>query len=213
MGQATGRRSYDASGRRARAAENRARVLAVARDLLLTEGFAEFSVSRVAAAAEVSAELVYKAVGGRAALLATLLDVAIGGDDEPVALAEREAIMALRSLTDAREVLHGYTAVAVAVQERTAPLLLLALRSTGDTGAAALLAKADGERLAGMTGLARHLLGTGQTRPDMDLEALRDALWALNGIQLWDQLVVQRGWTPARYGEVLERLFVAAVLA
>ncbi|TNM68588.1 helix-turn-helix transcriptional regulator [Streptomyces sp. NP160] len=212
MEEVKGRRAYDASGRRARAAENRARVLAVARDLLLAEGFAEFSVARVAAEAGVSVELVYKAVGGRAALLATLLDVAVGGDDEPVALAERESLTALRSLTDAREVLRGYTAVAVGVQERTAPLLLLALRSSGDPGAAALLAKADGERLMGMTGLARHLVGTGQTRPDMDLDAVRDALWALNSTQLWDQLVVQRGWSPAAYGEALERLFVAAVL-
>nr|WP_255479851.1 TetR family transcriptional regulator [Quadrisphaera sp. RL12-1S] len=187
--------------------------MGAARDLLLAEGFAEFSVARVAAAAEVSVELVYKAVGGRAALLSTLLDVAVGGDDEPVALAEREALQALRPLTDAREVLHGYTAVAVAVQERTAPLLLLALRATGDPGAAALLAKADGERLVGMTGLARHLVGTGQTRPDLDLDAVRDALWALNGVQLWDQLVVRRGWSPAAYGAVLERLFAAAVLA
>lgn len=213
MGEVKGRRAYDASGRRARAAQNRARVLAAARDLLLAEGFADFSVARVAAAAEVSVELVYKAVGGRAALLATLLDVAVGGDDEPVALAEREALVALRPLTDAREVLRGYTAVAVGVQERTAPLLLLALRSTGDPGAAQLLAKADAERLAGTTGLARHLVGTGQTRPGMDLDAVRDALWALNGVQLWDQLVVQRGWAPTAYGEVLERLFAAAVLA
>lgn len=213
MPEVKGRRAYDASGRRARAAENRARVLAAARDLLLAEGFAAFSVPRVAAAAGVSSELVYKAVGGRPALLATLLDVAVGGDDEPVALAEREALLALRPLTNARAVLHGYTAVAVGVQERTAPLLLLALRSTGDAGAAALLAKADAERLAGVTGLARHLLGTGQTRPEMDLDALRDALWALTGVQLWDQLVVQRRWAPAAYGQVLERLLVAAVLA
>lgn len=212
MREVKGRRAYDSSGRRARAAENRARVLAAARDLLLAEGFADFSVPRVAAAAGVSAELVYKAVGGRAALLSTLLDVAVGGDDEPVALAERDALMALRSLTDARAVLRGYAAVAAGVQERTAPLLLLALRSTGDPGAAALLAKADAERLAGMTGLARHLLGTGQARPGLDLEQLRDVLWALTGVQLWDQLVAQRGWGPAAYGEVLERLLVAAAL-
>jgi AcrR family transcriptional regulator len=81
------KRRYDASARRERAAATRRVVVDAARHLLLTEGYPATTVPAVAAAAGVSAEFVYKNVGGRAALLAAVLDVALAGDDADVRLA------------------------------------------------------------------------------------------------------------------------------
>ena len=101
--------------------------------------------------------------------MADVLDVAVGGDDEPVALAQRDSITRLRELTSASEVLAGYVQVLVAVQERIAPLLVLAAQSQ-DPAAAALLIKADTERLAGMTALAQELHRLGGLRVGLDAD-------------------------------------------
>ncbi|GAA2006461.1 TetR family transcriptional regulator [Nakamurella flavida] len=206
-----GRRQYDATGRRERAAASRRAVLAAAHRLLLIDGYAATTVPDVAAAAGVSAEFVYKNIGRKAALLGAVLDVALAGDDAPLAMAERESIAALRALTDPAEVLAGYLVVMVGVQVRVAPLLLLAARSA-DPDAGALVVKADTERLAGMTGLARHLHGLGGLRPGLDVDTAVDLLWAYTAPSLYDLLVLRRGWSPSAYREHVRAALTAALL-
>jgi AcrR family transcriptional regulator len=206
-----GRRGYDASRRRQQAADSRRAVLAAARELLLREGYARTTVPAVAAAAGVSAEFVYKNIGPKPALLAAVLDVAIGGDDAPVPMAQRAAIAELRELPDAGEVLAGYVRTMVSVQVRVAPLLLLAAQSA-DPDAAAVSAKADTERLAGMTALAQHLHRLGGLRPDVDADRTRDLLWTYTSAQLYDLLVVRRGWSLPEYERHVQGALTAALL-
>lgn len=187
-------------------------MLAAARQLLLTDGYARTTVPSVAAAAGVSAEFVYKNIGRKPALLAAVLDVAVGGDDAPLALAERASITRLRELTNARDVVGGYVRVMAQVQVRVAPLLLLAAQSD-EPEAAGLLIKADAERLAGMTGLAQHLHRLGGLRPGATAEATRDVLWTYTSVQLYDLLVGRRGWSLQQYERFVREALVAALLA
>ena len=192
------KRRYDATARRDRAAGYRRAVVAAARALLLGEGYAATTVPAVAAAAGVSAEFVYKNVGGRAALLAAVLDAALGGD---VPMAARPEIAALRAASDAAAVLAGYVRFAVGVQQEVAPLLVAARGdAAGDDAAAQVLAKADRERLAGMTGLADHLRRLGGLRPGLSGDRVRDVLWTATAPELFDLLVTRRGWDPDDYG-------------
>jgi len=204
-------RSYDASRRQQQAAANRRAVLAAARRLLLEQGYARTTVPAVAAAAGVSPEFVYKNVGPKPALLSAVLDVAIGGDDAPIPMVERPAIARLREAAGAGEVIAGYVTAMVAVQARVAPLLLLAAQSA-DPDAAALLAKADGERLAGITGLGQHLHRLGGLRPGLTVEQTRDTLWVYNSAELYDLLVVRRGWALPDYGTFVRQALEAALL-
>jgi AcrR family transcriptional regulator len=206
------RRSYDAARRRHAAAESRRAVLDAARRLLLSTGYAGTTVRSVAAEAGVSVEFVYKNVGRKAALLAAVLDVAIAGDDQPVVMAERASVLALRELGTSRDVLAGYVGLLVQVQERVAPLLVLAAQSS-DREATGLLAKADAERLAGMTGLARHLHRLGGLRPDLDPERTRDLLWAYTSPHLYDLLVTRRGWPLEDYEQHVRAALDAALLS
>jgi AcrR family transcriptional regulator len=206
-----GRRRYDASRRREQAEASRRDVLAAAREMLLAQGYARTTVPAVAAAAGVSAEFIYKNLGPRSGLLASVLDVAVGGDDAPVALAERPALARLREAATAAEVIEGYVHVMVGVQVRVAPLLLVAAQSA-DPEAAGLLAKSDGERLAGMAGLAGHLHRLGGLRPELDVEQTRDVLWVYNSAELYDLLVVRRGWSLADYEVFVREALDAALL-
>ncbi len=159
----------------------------------------------------VGAEFVYKNVGPKGALVAAVVDVAVGADDEPVALAQRDSITRLRELTSASEVLAGYVQVLVPVQERIAPLLVLVAQSQ-DPAAAAMLIKADTERLAGMTALAQHLHGLGGLRVGLDAGRTRDVLWTITSPQLYDLLVTRRGWSLADYANHVLSMLVAALL-
>ena len=205
------RRTYDTRRRQQQAAESRRAVLTAARQQLLSKGFAMTTVQSVAAEAGVSAEFVYKNVGPKGALVAAVLDAAIGGDDEPVAQAQRDSVTRLRELTSARGVLAGYVQVLMPVQERIAPLLVLAAQSP-DPAAAAALTKADTERLTGMTALAHHLHRLGGLRADADPSRTRDVLWTSTSPHMYDLLVTRRGWLLPDYGNHVLDMLAAALL-
>jgi AcrR family transcriptional regulator len=158
----------------------------------------------VAAEAEVSAEFVYKNVGRKGALLAAVLDVAIGGDDERVAFGRTCRCRPVARAHVRREVLAGYVQLMVPVQERVAPLLVLATQSSDPT-AAALLSKAGSQRLAGMAGLAQHLHRLGGMRPGLDAGRTRDVLWTCTVRSCTTSSSPTGGWAPADYGEHVSR--------
>jgi AcrR family transcriptional regulator len=204
------KRRYDATARRERAAGHRRAAVGAARELLLAEGYAATTVPAVAGRAGVSAEFVYKNVGGRVALLSAVLDAALGGD---VPMAARPEIAELRRAPDAATVLAGYVRFSVGVQQQVAPLLVAARAAAAtDAGAAEVLAKADRERLAGMTGLARHLLGLGGLRADLTPDRVRDVLWTATAAELWDLLVTRRGWDAEDYGDFVLSTLRSALL-
>jgi AcrR family transcriptional regulator/predicted ester cyclase len=62
----------------------RQKVLTAARDLFLRRGYSGSTIEAVAKRAAVSPQTVYNVVGGKAALLKAVYDVAVAGDDEPV---------------------------------------------------------------------------------------------------------------------------------
>lgn len=63
------KRSYDASGRQARAQATRQRVIDAAHDLFVTQGYGRTTIADVARDAGVSVETIYSAFGSKPALL------------------------------------------------------------------------------------------------------------------------------------------------
>ena len=96
------KRSYDASGRREQARARRRTVVLAARELFERDGFRVTTVAAIAAHAKVSAESIYKGFGSKAALAKAVFDVALAGDDDPVPVAERPALLAIREEPDVR---------------------------------------------------------------------------------------------------------------
>ncbi|MEV0079171.1 hypothetical protein AB0H58_22440 [Nocardia neocaledoniensis] len=67
------------------------------------------------------------------------------------------------------------------------------------------------EGLTGMTMLGGHLLGTGQLRPGIELDEVRDVLWNYLAIDTYERLVLARGWSVRRYADWVARALVAAL--
>jgi hypothetical protein len=91
-------------------------------------------------------------------------------------------------------------------------LLVVRDAAANDVGAADLWADLQAERLAGMTAFAEELHAAGHLRAGVSRHEARDVLWVHNSLELWDLLVVQRGWTPKRLGAWIGDQLAAALL-
>ena len=206
-----GRKPYDASSRQEQARASRRHVLATATRMFLERGYSDTTVPAVARAAGVSPQNVYKAFGNKPGLLKAVFDVAMAGDDEPLAMMQREALTRVREEPDPSEKLRLYGRFIADTAPRHTPIQLLARAAAAtDPEAAAIWDQLCAERLHGMTlfarGLAEHL------RDDVTVDEARDLLWTHNSPELYDLLVNARGWSPERFGQWLSASLIAALL-
>ena len=123
------KRPYQSTLRGAQAQSTREAVIAAAARLFAEKGYAATSIEDIAAAAGVSRATVFTSVGGKAKLLKTALDVAIVGDDEPIALPDRPRSKAIRAEPDPRKYLALYAELVTEMDGRLAAGLPLSLCS------------------------------------------------------------------------------------
>src|SRR6516164_4945241 len=206
------KRSYDASGRRAQARARRLAMVLAARDLFERDGYRPTTIAAIAAHAGVSAESVYKGFGTKAALAKAVFDIALAGDDEPVAVADRPAMQAMRDEPDARRKIAMFTEGLAQRQARSARVQILIRDGRHvDDSLAPVWAKLNDEGLAGMTMLGRHLLQTGQLREGIGLGEIRDVLWNYLAIDTYERLVLTQGWPLERYSRWLAHAITSAL--
>ena len=206
------KRSYDASGRREQARARRLAVVLAARDLFERDGFRPTTIAAIAAHAGVSAESVYKGFGTKAALAKAVFDLVIAGDDEPVPVAERPAIQAVRDEPDLRRKIAMFVAGLAQRQARSAGVQILIRDGRHvDDSLVPVWAKLTDEGLAGMTMLGRNLLETGQLRDGIDLGEVRDVLWNYLSIDHYERLVRTQRWSLERYSRWLAHAITSAI--
>jgi AcrR family transcriptional regulator len=206
------KRSYDASGRREQARARRLAVVLAARDLFERDGFRPSTIAAIAAHAGVSAESVYKGFGSKAALAKAVFDVVIAGDDEPVPVAERAAMQAVRDEPDVHLKITMFVDGLAQRQARSAKVQILIRDGRHvDDALTPIWAKLNHEGLVGMTMLGRHLIQSGQLRDGIDLDEVRDVLWNYLAIDTYERLVLSRGWPLERYSSWLARAITGAI--
>lgn len=194
-------RPYRSPARDDAARATRTRILRSARDLIVERGYAAFSVTALAEAADVSPQTIYNAVGGKAQVLKAAYDVTLAGDDEPVAMSDRPAFRALGESTTVDAFVSAYAHWTRVIYEQVGILLgaVIGVGARADTGAAEFATTIDRERRVGTTHAMtafrnRFELGEGQT-----LERLVDQVWTLNSPEVFDRLVRRCGWTLDEY--------------
>jgi len=206
------KRTYDASRRREQASARRHSVVLAARDLFEQDGYRPTTIAAIAARAGVSAESVYKGFGSKAELAKAVFDLALAGDDEPIPIAERPAMQAVHAEPDARRKIVMFVGGLALRQARSAGVQLLIRDGRHvDDALTPVWAKVNDEGLVGMTMLGRHLLDTGQLRPGIDLNEVRDVLWNYLAIDTYERLVLTRGWPLQRYSAWLARTITSAL--
>ena len=190
-------RPYDASRRRLLAAQRRQAVLDAAQELFFSRGYAGTTIAGIAEAAGVSPETVYKQFGGKPGLVRELRAHALLGAG-PVPAEDRSD--RLRDLTDPRAVVRGWAKLAGEVAPRVAPILgLVREAAVHDPTLQALADDLDSDRLRRMRANARFLARSGHLRPGVSAAQATDVLFAVSSQEMYDLLVVRRGWSTHRY--------------
>jgi hypothetical protein len=156
-------------------------------------------------------ETVYKAFATKAGLLKALFDVSVAGDDEPIPMVHRDVIQNVAREPEAARKLEMYAEHLAVSMPRSAPVQLLARdAATSSPDAREVWKQIRQETLAGMTMFASGLAQTGQLR--VSAEQARDVLWTYHAPELYELLVLERGWSPERYGAFIARALIDALL-
>jgi AcrR family transcriptional regulator len=204
-------RNYDATGRREQARRSQQAVIATARRLFLANGYAATTIAAIAAEAGVSVETIYKSFGNKPNLVRAIRDEGLAGEGPVHAEHRSDEIQATEA--DPRVVIRSWGRLATEVAPRTAPILLLVRSAAAvDPDLAALDEEMERDHLARMTHNARYLVDGGHLRPGITPERARDVLVAYSSAELYDLLVVRRGWSVEEWGEFVAEAMIAALL-
>ena len=191
--------AYDNRQRQEAARTTRARIIEAAKAGFLAHGFGGTTIRQFAEDAGVSQETIYKTFGGKAALLKSVYDVTLAGDDEDIPLAGRPEAIAVRDAPSAAAAAASYAELAQLISRRIDPLLrvLLGARDT-DRALAEFARTIDEERHVGSSFYVRQWERNGWLRDDITVDQAIDTVWALNSPQpRW--LLLDHGWSDEQY--------------
>ncbi len=211
MVQVKATRRYNSSRRAVQARENRAAVLAAARELFLSGGFAATTVAAIAGRAGVSVETVYKGFGGKPGLVRALCDEAFAGDGPVPPHVRSDQLQAAGH--DARTIIRGFGTLSTEVAPRVAPIQLLARDAAAtDPEMAGLYTEMQDQRLERMTHNAHNLATTGHLRDDITVAHAGEVMWTYSSPELYELLVVRQGWPLERFGAFIADALISALL-
>lgn len=208
-------RTYDNSSRAAQAAANRASVIEATARLLVEQGYSSTTMAKVAQAAGVSVETVYKAFKNKPELVRQVLGAAVGGDDERVALIERPDMQAALHAASGSQILDAFAAACTGILIRIGPLLasVLVAGRTGEPELREIAQVAGRQRLADYTRIIEAVAAAGDLSPSLDVSHAADAMWSIGSPEVYFQLTADRGWTVTEYRTWLTRTLQATLLA
>ncbi|MET9272681.1 helix-turn-helix domain-containing protein [Kribbella sp. NPDC003557] len=181
---------------------NRQRMREAAQVLFTRRGYAATSMQAIADEAGMSVQSLYFTFGTKRALLSELLDVAVAGDDEPVATLDRPRVRAAITDPDPEAQLREQARLAREIYERVAPVLqIVAHAATADPEIHELWETNNTQRAVVMDQLIGALAAKTPLRAGLDAAGATDVALALLSPEVYQFFTVRRGWDAARWEE------------
>jgi AcrR family transcriptional regulator len=206
-----GKRRYDASSRRATAQRRRNAILDAAEARFLRDGYAATTVAEIAEDADVAPDTIYKAFGGKSGLVRAIRDRALAGEGTVHAEVRSDALHTQHH--DGRAIITAWGGFLIEIAPRGSPIMLLVRdAAVHDPDARAILDETDRERRNRMLQNARRLHEGGHLRSDVSVAHAADVLWTYSAPELYELLVVRRGWSIRRYAAFAVDAMIAALL-
>ncbi len=203
----TSRRPYHSPARRRQAEQTRARILAAARDLFRSAGYAATTIDAIASSAQVSAKTVEAAFGSKRGVLAALVD--------PLASAgpPRDLVDQIRAADDP---LHRLRLVAELTQRSYEASLPEFELMRGAAAVApevmAVAQQVESRRRGNQARLAGYLEERGLLRSDLAADEATDIIWTLTSYDVYRALIGERHWRPGRYQAWLAETLAATLI-
>lgn len=180
-------------------------LLDAARRLFTTSGWTRTGMRDVAAEAGVATETVYAYFPSKRDLLQAAIDLAVVGDDEPIALAERVEFAAIGHGTRETRI-NAAARLLTSVHVRTAAFAKVLREAAHHDQEIAALLGATRERQRRDVTAAVELI-TGDVVGEID----RDGVWALTSPEVYLLLVESSGWTVDQYEAWMSAMLERAV--
>jgi AcrR family transcriptional regulator len=201
------KRRYHSRVRPRQAEETRRRILAGARELFESRGYAVTTLEAIAEIAEVSPKTIAAVFGSKRVLLAEVIN------PDAFSTLVQQLIEELRASEDPSRRL---SLVAQITRQAYEPLQssLELLRTAGAVAPelADLAQQIETRRRQNQARLIAYLHAQGALRHVLSFEEATDVLWALTSYELYRMLVVEQRWEPARYEMWLEQLLIEQLL-
>jgi AcrR family transcriptional regulator len=198
----------------ARTRRTRAAVVEAARDLFVERGYSATTVAAISESSDTPQATVYRLFSSKLGILKAVLDVSVGGDDRPVAVADRPQVRALLADPDPHDQVARFASLVGDLLARTAPVhRILADAGRSDHDAAALLDEISRQRQAGQRRVARSLARSGALRAGLRERDAGDIIHALASPEVYGLLVLDRGWRGERYKTWLTNILTDQLLS
>jgi AcrR family transcriptional regulator len=194
------KRSYDSPRRREQAAATRREILKAAQQLFERQGYAATTMEAIAAEAGVALKTVYVAFETKSGLLRSLWHLLLRGDEADAPVGERSWYRRVLEEPDPERQLRLTAGTSRTVKQRAAPLMAV-IRSAApaDPDIEALWGRIQSDFYDNQRSIVKELHKKKALRRGLDVTGATDILWTLNHPDLWQLLVVGRGWTPERW--------------
>jgi AcrR family transcriptional regulator len=194
------RRPYQAPLRAAKAAETRRRIVAAAQALFVQRGYVATTIDDVAERAGVSRPTVFNSVGGKPELLKLARDMALSGDDAPVAVPRRPMFEEVWAEPDAVRTLQLYARNMRVIHGRAAEIEQV-LQSAAQTDAELddLARTALEQRRYGCRLVAESVASKAPLRAGMRIRQAGDVIYVTASPESFRLLTTVCGWSARRY--------------
>jgi len=207
------KRKYNSSRRQVQARETRQQIVESARTLFFTRGYSGTTIDAIAQAAAVSSETVYSIFSNKRNILSHLMDISVGGDDQPIRLLERPEPQAVLRESDQHLQIAMFSQGITEILARVAPLFEV-LRSAAkiEKDIEDLLNHLLKERLENMTTFARQIAGNGSLREGMEVLTAAELIWTITSPEIFLLLTRDRNYSKQQYSAWLQATLTRLLL-
>jgi AcrR family transcriptional regulator len=193
-------RSYDSSRRRQQAAATRTAILEAAHRLFEEQGYPKTTMAAIAQEAGVALKTVYLAFETKAGVLRALWNAVLRGGVDAPPITEHEWFAEMVAEPDPERQLRLNARNSRAGKERIGAIFQV-VRSAADEDpdAAELFTRIQSDYHANQRGVVESLRKKRALARGLTVDRGADILWTINHPDVWQLLVVERGWAPEQY--------------
>ena len=206
-------RHYDSALRKEQARQTRVAILEAAQGLFAERGYASSTIEAIAAKAGVAVDTVYASFGSKRGVLSALLDLRVGGDDQPIALLDRPGPQGVRRELSQRRQIAAFAADVTEIIERVRPVDdIIRSAAAVDGEIAALRSSVQESRFQNIRQFVGWVAGNGSLRGGISENDAAAIVWSLTSPELHRLLRVDRAWASGRYSEWLAETLTRTLL-
>jgi AcrR family transcriptional regulator len=207
------KRPYNSTRRQAQARETWRQVIEAARQLFIEYGYAGATIDAIAQEAGVAPETIFATFGSKRAILAAVIDSAVGGDDQTTPLLQQPGPQAVLQQPEPEQALQLFATDISSRLERVARVFaVMRVAAKTEPDIAELQKNLLEVRLRNIAVVAQRLSAQSALREDLDVEQAAEIIWTITSPEVFSLLSVDRGWTRERYSQWLSDTLVRLLL-